>query len=107
MSMLDHDASRHDFDMGRKFRRRFGNPIGFTRVQKRIQRRQSRKAGERVIRRELEVFGLLDLPQYPRSNELYNLIWDGAIDEDSSSGRVTQFILLLIQAEREASPIRR
>lgn len=64
MSMLDRDSQRHDFDMGRKFRRRFGNSPEFTRIQKSIQMRRSRAAARRVIRAELDAIGLLDLPEY-------------------------------------------
>lgn len=53
MSMLDRDAVRHDFDMGRKYRNRGGCAIGFVRVQKKTLKRKSRKAARRVILAEL------------------------------------------------------
>jgi hypothetical protein len=85
MSMLDRDSARHDFDMGRRFRRRFGNSPEFVRAQKKIQMRRSRAAARRVIETELNQIGVLDLPDYPRSldvllNQIIDDGWQAKID---------------------------
>jgi hypothetical protein len=84
MSMLDHDSVRHDFDMGRRFRRHWNSPE-FVRVQKKIQMRRSRAAARRVIETELNQIGMLDLPDYPRSldvllNQIIDEGWQARID---------------------------